>query len=88
MHAHERQNVGPASLPAAQLDARLAERDGRWHCERFFTLTLAGGDVEIFFIDTSPGVASYQAAVWARNAGKSWLLTVPGPEVWKQDSGV
>ena len=52
-----------------QLDARLAERDWRWHCERFFSLALGGGDVELFFIDTSPGVASYAKAPWAVNAG-------------------
>ena len=52
-----------------QLDVRLADRDARWHCERFFTLTLAGGQVDMFFIDTSPGVASYQSAPWAANPG-------------------
>ena len=52
-----------------QLDVRLADRDARWHCERFFTLTLAGGQVDMFFIDTSPGVASYRTAPWAANPG-------------------
>jgi tartrate-resistant acid phosphatase type 5 len=59
-----------------QLDARLAGRDWRWHCERFFSLALGGGDVELFFIDTSPGVASYAEAPWAVNAGAAALADV------------
>ena len=65
-----------------QLDVRLADRDARWHCERFFTLTLAGGQVDMFFIDTSPGVVSYRTAPWATNPGAnpfSRSMLVPSP---------
>ena len=62
--------------PLHQLDVRLTERDARWHCERFFTLSLADGDVEIFFIDTTPIITSYYDRVWADNRGglkeQSW----------------
>ena len=53
-----------------QLDQRLAARDWRWHCERSYTLPLADGQVELFFIDTSPFVQEYQTAVWSVNEGK------------------
>jgi hypothetical protein len=53
-----------------QLDQRLAARDWRWHCERSYTLLLADGQVELFFIDTSPFVQEYQTAVWSVNEGK------------------
>jgi len=52
-----------------QLDVRLAARDARWHCERWYSLSLLGGAADVFFIDTSPGVAEYQAAPWAGNPG-------------------
>ena len=55
--------------PAHQLDVRLTERDARWHCERFFSLSLANGDVEMFFIDTTPIIRSYAEEVWATNRG-------------------
>jgi tartrate-resistant acid phosphatase type 5 len=55
--------------PAHQLDVRLTARDPRWHCERFFSIPLAGGDVEIFFIDTTPIIRSYADDVWAINRG-------------------
>ena len=55
--------------PAHQLDVRLTARDARWHCERFFSVKLAEGDVELFFIDTTPIVRSYADEVWARNRG-------------------
>ena len=54
---------------AAQLDVRVAERDARWHCERWFSLSLLRGAAEVFFIDTSPGVLDYRAAPWAVNPG-------------------
>lgn len=53
-----------------QLDRRLTERDWRWHLERSYTLTLADGLVQLFFIDTSPFVEDYQTAVWSVNEGK------------------
>jgi tartrate-resistant acid phosphatase type 5 len=52
-----------------QLDAALARRDPRWHCERSYSLSLAGGDVEIFFLDTSPLIGEYAAAPWRSNRG-------------------
>ncbi|KAK9842199.1 hypothetical protein WJX81_000205 [Elliptochloris bilobata] len=62
--------------PLHQLDVRLAARDARWHCERWFSLALLGGVAEIFFIDTSPGVLNYRSAPWAANPGgilsQSW----------------
>lgn len=53
-----------------QLDQRLADRDWRWHLERSYTLSLASGHVELFFIDTSPFVEDYQTAVWSVNEGR------------------
>ena len=47
--------------PVHQLDVRLAARDPRWHCERSFVLSLAQGQVDIFFIDTTPIIDTYQA---------------------------
>jgi tartrate-resistant acid phosphatase type 5 len=62
--------------PVHQLDVQLTARDPRWHCERSFTLTLAGGEVEIFFIDTTPIMSQYYDAKWANNRGglkeQSW----------------
>lgn len=56
-----------------QLDVRLAARDARWHCERWFSLRLLGGAAELFFIDTSPGVLEYRTALWASNPGAACL---------------
>ncbi|CAL8470778.1 g10320 [Coccomyxa elongata] len=55
--------------PLHQLDVRLRERDSRWHCERSWTMTLADGAVDFFFIDTSPMVQEYHQVVWASNRG-------------------
>lgn len=33
----------PAALPDPQLNISLANRDSRWHCERAYTETFAGG---------------------------------------------
>lgn len=52
-----------------QLDVRLRDRDSRWHCERSWTMTLAEGAVEFFFIDTSSMVQKYREVVWAVNRG-------------------
>ena len=56
-----------------QLDRRLTDRDWRWHLERSYTLSLANGQVEMFFIDTSPFVQEYQTAVWSVNEGELFL---------------
>lgn len=53
-----------------QLDRRLTDRDWRWHLERSYTLSLANGQVDMFFIDTSPFVQEYQTAVWSVNEGE------------------
>lgn len=62
--------------PLHQLDVALWEQDWRWHCERSFTLTLGDGMVDLFFIDTNPGIKDYQTAVFANNTGgilqQSW----------------
>ena len=55
--------------PAHQLDVALTARDARWHCERFFSLSAAAGDVDLFFIDTTPLVRSYADEAWAANRG-------------------
>ncbi|KAK9904250.1 hypothetical protein WJX75_007708 [Coccomyxa subellipsoidea] len=55
--------------PLHQLDVRLRDRDSRWHCERSWTMTLAEGAVEFFFIDTSSMVQEYREVVWAVNRG-------------------
>ncbi len=63
-------------FPALQLDAGLARRDPRWHCERSFAVSLAGGAVELFFIDTTPLLAEHAGVAWASNRGgldeQSW----------------
>ncbi|GAB4819676.1 hypothetical protein N2152v2_006722 [Parachlorella kessleri] len=60
----------------ALLDVRLRQRDSRWHCERSFSLSLAGGRVDIFFIDTTPMNDLYLSKPWADNKGgileQSW----------------
>jgi tartrate-resistant acid phosphatase type 5 len=55
--------------PLHQLDVGLAARDARWHCERSYQLTLAGGEVDLFFIDTTPWVSKYSEEIWAGNRG-------------------
>jgi tartrate-resistant acid phosphatase type 5 len=66
--------------PLHQLDVRLSHRDSRWHCERSFSVKLANGDVEIFFLDTTPINDNYHSKVWASNrAGifeQSWEAQV------------
>jgi hypothetical protein len=61
-----------------QLDQRLAARDWRWHCERSYMLSLADGQVELFFIDTSPFVQDYQTAVWSVNQGRHLQANLHG----------
>ncbi|EFN52564.1 hypothetical protein CHLNCDRAFT_32423 [Chlorella variabilis] len=62
--------------PLNELDARLAQRDARWHCERSFVLSLAGGAVDVFFLDTTPLLLEYAAVPWRANRGgleeQSW----------------
>ena len=53
-----------------QLDVGLVARDSRWHCERSFEMRLAGGVVEIFFIDTNPFIVGYQNQSWANHLGE------------------
>ncbi|KAL4424678.1 hypothetical protein ABPG77_004485 [Micractinium sp. CCAP 211/92] len=65
-----------ASSPIYQLNISLANRDSRWHCERAYTETFAGGSVQIFFIDTSPFIQRYTKEKWAQCTGgilqQSW----------------
>ncbi|KAK9828494.1 hypothetical protein WJX72_000331 [[Myrmecia] bisecta] len=62
--------------PLSQLALRLHVRDRRWHCERMFQLTLAGGQVDLFFMDTNPFILDYHLRPWANNTGgiaeQSW----------------
>ena len=60
----------PPPATPSQLDVRLTRRDPRWHCERSYRLSLAGGDLEIFFLDTSPFIEEYWAADWAGIVGE------------------
>lgn len=53
----------------SQLDASLFARDSRWNCARFYTMALAGGAAELFFMDTSPFVLKYRQRPWARFHG-------------------
>ena len=60
-----------------QLDVALWEQDWRWHCERNFKLSLGDGAVDLFFIDTNPGMSEYQTAAFANHTGEVtifWLL--------------
>ena len=63
------EHARPPACMQLQLDVRLARRDPRWHCERTFRLTLAGGQVDIFFIDTTPLLAEYEDVPWRDNRG-------------------
>ncbi|PSC71727.1 purple acid phosphatase 17-like isoform A [Micractinium conductrix] len=63
--------------PLHQLDARLAQRDPRWRCACSYSLQFASGQVELFFIDTTPLMAeTYEKAPWRDNRGglteQSW----------------
>lgn len=53
----------------SQMHTNLAERDWRWNCDRSFHMRLAGGDVDFFFIDTSPFVQKYYSTPWANFTG-------------------
>lgn len=68
-----------AGSRAVQLDVRLWQRDKRWHCARSFQLKFGEDDehsAELFFIDTSPGIANYQTAPWANATGDTlyWFV--------------
>ena len=43
-------------------------------------LLLADGQVELFFIDTSPFVQEYQTAVWSVNEGKLHQANLQGTQ--------
>ncbi|KAL3162377.1 hypothetical protein ABBQ32_010055 [Trebouxia sp. C0010 RCD-2024] len=62
--------------PLHQLDVFLWEQDWRWHCERNFKLSLGNDAVDLFFIDTNPGIIDYRTAAFANNTGgilqQSW----------------
>ena len=53
-----------------QLSQRLTERDWRWRCERWYEVSLSGGAVQLFFIDTSPFLQQYWDVPWASNPGE------------------
>lgn len=61
-----------------QLDVALWEQDWRWHCERNFKLSLGGGKLDLFFIDTNPGISEYQTAVFANHTGGPLHVHVKG----------
>ena len=52
-----------------QLSKRLTERDWRWRCERWYQVSLSQGQVDLFFIDTSPFLQQYWDVPWAHNPG-------------------
>ena len=52
-----------------QLDVALWEQDWRWHCERNFKLSLGSSAVDLFFVDTNPGMSDYQTAAFANHTG-------------------
>ena len=54
----------------AQLSQRLTERDWRWRCQRWYTVTLSQGAIDLFFIDTSPFLQQYWDVPWAHNPGE------------------
>ena len=43
--------------------------DARWHLQRAYQLSLAGGRAELFFFDTSPFVQKYYQTAWADRVG-------------------
>ena len=43
--------------------------DARWHLQRAYQLSLAGGRAELFFFDTSPFVHKYYETAWADRIG-------------------
>ncbi|KAK9826179.1 hypothetical protein WJX81_004719 [Elliptochloris bilobata] len=62
--------------PLHQLDTALVAADARWHLQRSYQLVMAGGRVDLFFIDTSPFVQKYYDTEWADRIGglteQSW----------------
>ncbi|KAI3430746.1 hypothetical protein D9Q98_009158 [Chlorella vulgaris] len=59
--------------PLHQLNFQLANREAsrRWHLQRSYTRSLAGGKVDFFFIDTSPFILRYydKQNTWAHCTG-------------------
>ena len=63
--------------PLPQLGSALINRDPRWHCERQYQLRLAGGQVDIFFLDTTPFIEKYldresKKVEWNKYEGEPW----------------
>lgn len=62
--------------PLYQLDIQLMQRDRRWHCSRLYSLNLADGEADLFFMDTSPFITEYHSQPWAKLDGgiaqQSW----------------
>lgn len=59
---------------AVQLATNLIDRDPRWHCERQYSLQLAEGRVQLFFLDTTPFVNKYRKKSWAKYPGSPLAL--------------
>jgi hypothetical protein len=51
------------------MNKELVRRDWRWNCGRSYKMQLAGGRVDVFFIDTSPFVQKYYERNWANFTG-------------------
>ena len=66
---HQEQQKDLNTVFVLQLDVSLWEQDWRWHCERNFKLSLGDGKVDLFFVDTNPGIVEYQTAVFANHKG-------------------
>lgn len=82
MDCHEKQKKKQALdiSPMFQLGTDMTARDQRWFCQRQYTRSFLDGDVEIFFIDTSPMILGYHDTDWAQfNGGiqeQSWEAQV------------
>eukprot|EP01025_Chloroclados_australasicus_P044368 TRINITY_DN4810_c0_g1_i5.p1 TRINITY_DN4810_c0_g1~~TRINITY_DN4810_c0_g1_i5.p1 ORF type:complete len:335 (-),score=20.22 TRINITY_DN4810_c0_g1_i5:19-1023(-) len=53
--------------PVWQLGMKYKRVDDRWNCQRFYDMSLAGGQVYILFIDTTPFVDKYRNDAFADN---------------------
>lgn len=51
--------------PLSELDMELVRRDERWHCSRLYSLSLADGKADLFFMDSSPLIQQYHTTPWA-----------------------
>lgn len=52
----------------------LGARDWRWNCNRTFSMQLADGEIDFFFIDTNPFVLKYYSTNWANFTGARPVL--------------